>query len=1105
MLLSDTAVKNRVSVLILAAIILIFGTYCYQVLPRESDPDVSIPYVFISTPYKGVAAPDMETTITIPIEKKIKGVEGIKKVKSVSAEGLSQINIEFITGIDIDDAIQDVKDKVDEALADLPADLENDPAVFEVNLSELPIVIYSLSGPAGITRLKEIADDLEDAIESIPGVLEVDVTGGVEREIMIEVDPDKLAYYRIPITTFQQVVSSENLDTSGGSITLGHGRYQLRIPGEFTEADEIYNLVVATHKGSPVYLKDLAQVIDGFKEEDSRSRLNGEPAINIAVKKRTGENIIAISDQVEALIQSQKPYWPPGTQVTKLMDQAKDIRSMVSDLENNILSGLILVIVVLLFALGIRNAVLVAMAIPFSMLLSFILLHLLGITLNMVVLFSLTLALGMLVDNAIVIIENIYRFMEQGMSRIDAAKGATAEVAWPVIGSTLTTLAAFVPLLFWPGVTGEFMSYLPITLIITLSSSLVVALVINPALAAFFMRLKGGAVSGSLPESGAINTVVVKPVKARDRLVNAYTALLRTALRFRITVLCLSAGLVIVLILIWLLVVGLEKPNEFLPPVDPTYVYVNIKPPEGADLSYIDSIVKQVEMAVADARCAELTRDGILSREDYERVLAPIPHEREDGSPYTGPSDLANIKYIYAKSIENPVGALFGTHTPTHVGIEFIDLKDRKRPSTDTLLDIRQRLKYIPGARITVEQQEEGPPTGPPINIEISGDKHRVLGELAKTVRGLLAQIPTIKDIQDDYINAIPSIQITIDRQKAALFGLTSGSIGFALKTAYNGAEISSFQEGDDDYDIIVRLGEADRRVTDVLHKLMLPTPEGQLIPLTSIAQVAFTGSIGDIVRVDYKRTVTVRANVDETITTGAVARKAAEQLLAEKLSLPTDYTATFTGEFKDQQESQAFLSRAFVIAVLFIFLILVTLFNSVAQPLIILTSVVLSLGGVFLGLTVLKSPFGIIMSGVGVISLAGVVVNNAIVLIDYINRLREAGLNLQAAVISAGITRLRPVLLTAITTVLGLVPMVTGISYDFRSGAWSLVSESSQWWRSMAIVVIFGLIIATFLTLVVVPVLYALLVSTSESMHRTWVAVKRWYWSPFEAGQDPE
>ncbi|MCF6290177.1 MAG: efflux RND transporter permease subunit [Desulfobacterales bacterium] len=1090
MIVSDTAVRQRVSVMVLALIILVIGTYCYQSLPRESDPDITIPNVFVSTTYKGVSAADIETSITIHIEKKLKGLEGVKKISSISAQGLSSINIEFETDVNIDDALQKVRDRVDEAKNDLPADLEQDPSVFEVNFSERPIVIFSLSGTCGIVRLKEIADDLKDEIDTIPGVLEAVVTGGLEREILVEAFPEKLAYYNIPIFNLQQVVTSENRNTSGGVVRLGDGRYQIRVPGEFKSPDEIYTLVVGTHQGQPVYLKDVARVRDGFKEETSRSRLNGREAVNIMVKKRSGENIIAIADAVDDLLDRLEPTWPQGTEITKLMDKAKDIRRMVADLENNILSGLVLVVIVLFFALGIRNAVLVSMAIPFSMLLSFMVLYALGITLNMVVLFSLSLALGMLVDNAIVIVENIYRYLEQGVPRIQAAMRATSEVAYPVIGSTLTTLAAFSPMLFWPGIMGEFMGYLPLTLIVTLSSSLFVAMVINPALAAFFMRVKGGDGKNKGGLSGEeVARAGESPVTITGPILRFYVRLLKGALNHRLVVISSSFATLLLMFFVWQLTIGLEKPIEFFPNIEPKSMYVNIETPEGAGLDYVDRLVRETELAVI----------GVGHDHDYDVAYLPKEHKKKDGATFTGPSDLDNVEYIYAKAvIASGPGSRFDANAPNHVGIQFIDLEDRITPSSETLEEIRQRVKDIPGGKITVAEQAEGPPTGAPINIEIAGANFQVLGRLARSIRAIIGNVPFVEDIQDDFVEGTPTVRIRVDRQKAALFGLTTDNIGAALKTAYNGQDVSTFREGGEDYDITVQLPDRERRVIDVLRELLLPTPSGKLVPLSTLATVDYTGSIGDIVRIDHERVVTVKANVDETKVPGPVARAMAEELLRE-FPLPPGYRITFTGELEFQQESEDFLSKAFIIALFLIFLILVTQFNSISQPFIIMTSVILSLGGVFLGLTVIKSPFGIIMTGVGVISLAGVVVNNGIVLIDYTNKLRQRGLALREAVVAAGATRLRPVVLTAITTILGLIPMVTGVSFDFHQGTISWVSESSQWWRSMAIVVIFGLMIATFLTLVVTPTLYASFVEGGQRLNNFAARLQRLYWRPYE------
>ena len=1080
MIVSDTAVSQRISVLVLALIILIFGTYCYRVLPRESEPDITIPNVFVSTSYKGVASKDIETSITIEIEKKLKGLEGVKKIHSVSSEGLSSINIEFITGTDIDDALQKVRDRVDEAKNELPADLEEDPSVFEVNFSELPIVVFSLSGTCGIVCLKEIADDLKDDIEAIQGVLEAEVTGGIEREIRVEVFPEKLAYYNIPIFALQNVVTQENRNTSGGVIRLGEGRFQLRVPGEFESPDDIYHLIVGTHKGQAVYLKDVARVIDGFKDETSRSRLNGREAVNIMVKKRAGENIIAITDGVDELLERVQPTWPKGTEITKLMDKAKDTRNKVADLENNILSGLVLVVFVILFAMGIRNAILVSLAIPFSMLLSFTVLYLMDITLNMVVLFSLTLALGMLVDNAIVIVENIYRYLEQGVPRLEAAQKATSEVAYAVIGSTMTTLAAFSPMLFWPGIMGEFMSYLPLTLIVTLSSSLFVAMVINPALAAIFMKVRPA--NGKISETGKIKNPSAEeiaragesPVAISGPVLTVYTKSLQQAFNHKIVVILMAVCVLVLLIQIWLLSVGLEKPVEFFPNIEPNAMYVNLDTPEGASLEYVDSVVRQVEEAVNGGHI--VPQDFGSALDQYMASYEPKEHEKKDGRKFFGPSDIANIDYIYAKSVvTSGPGMMFDPNAPNHVGIQFIDLEDRIRASSESMEKIRERVKNIPGAKITVAEQEEGPPTGAAINIEIAGDDFEILGGIAKTIRELIANVPFVVDIRDDYVEGTPTVRVKLDRQKAALFDLTTSNIGTALKTAYNGLEVSTYREGDEDYDITVQLSDTSRRVTDVLRELMLPTPSGKMVPLTTLARIEFAGGLGDIVRINHERVVTVKANVDENKIPGPVARAQAEEML-KSFPMPPGYRLTFTGEFEFQKESEEFLTKAFAIALFLIFLILVTQFNSVAQPFIIMTAVILSLGGAFLGLTVIGSPFGIIMTGVGVISLAGVVVNNGIVLVDYINKLRKRGYELREAVVAAGATRLRPVVLTAVTTILGLLPMVTGVSYDFHKLAISWVSESSQWWSSMAIVVIFGLMVATFLTLLVVPVLYVLI-----------------------------
>jgi multidrug efflux pump len=1106
-IITATAVRKRISVVVLAFLIILLGSAAYNSLPRESTPDITIPYVFITTPYPGVAPEDIETSITIPIEKKLKGLDSVKHIRSSSTEGMSSIVVEFVAGTDIDDVLPKAKDKVDLAKRELPSDLEDDPEVTEINLSEMPILTLALTGNIGMVRLKELAEDLEEDIESIPGVLEADVTGGLEREIRVEPFPEKLAYYHLSILELQTVIANENLNVSGGSIRMGDGRFQLRVPGEFQTPGEIYGLIVGTHEGGPVYLKDVARVKDGFKDEAGRSRLDGRRAVSIQVKKRVGENIIRIVEDVNRVIEERSLTWPAGTEISKLMNEAEEIEQMVNDLENNILSGLILVIVVLFFALGARNAVLVGTAIPFSMLISFLVLSALGITLNMVVLFSLTLALGMLVDNAIVIVENIFRYMQQGVPRLEAAVKATAEVALPVTASTLTTLAVFFPLLFWTGIVGEFMAYLPITVIITLSSSLFVALVINPALAAIFLRLPSGKPSAELKVSAEeIARAGEAPVTIKGPVLKAYQRMLAGAINHRAAVLSMAFLIVIAMVFVWLYRVGLEKSIEFFPAMAPENIYLNLNMPEGADLEYSDRIARQVELALCKGAGHGLASPDENPADCYYSQLEDKVHTLRNGRRVQGITDMANVKHIYSRTVAFEGGtSLFEDTSPNRIGVQFYDIQDRLEPSSLTVEEIRKRIEDIPGGQVNISEQQMGPPTGRTINIEIAGDNFHVLGLIARQVRQVLEKMPFVHDISDDFETGSPTVKVRIDRQRTAMLGLSTNTVGFALKVAYNGIKVSTFREGDEDYDLTVQLPKADREKTDILRELLIPTAQG-LVPLSTIAKFEVTGGLGRINRIDHERVVTITANVDETKSSGAVVRNQAKGLL-DQFRIPPGYKIRFTGEQDMQTEAEDFLKWAFAVAAFLVIIILVPLFDSITQPAIVMTSVLLSFGGVFLGLSVMKFPFGIIMTGIGVISLVGVVVNNAIVLVDYTNRLRQRGIHTKEAIIAAGCTRLRPVMLTAVTTILGLLPMVTGVSYDFRNMRISWVSESSQYWGPMAIAVIFGLGLATVLTLVVVPTLYSLAYTTGIVSERGIKRVKKAYWAPFYrlTGAKPE
>jgi CzcA family heavy metal efflux pump len=1022
MIVNHYALKRQVTVMALLALIVIAGVYCYVTLPRESFPDITIPYVFVTTTYEGVAPEDMEELITIPIERKLKGIDDVEEIRSTSAEGLSTVAIKFLPKVDIDDALQKVRDKVDQAKNDLPAELEDDPVIKEVNFSDMPVIRVVLSGPFSLRRLQNLAEDIQDRLESIAGVLEARLTGGLEREIHVEFDLDRVGAYNVPFSSIVGSVTNNNVNMPSGSMDIGEGKYLVRVPEDFQHPSEIFSIVAFVRDGKPVYLRDLATIKDAFKDPLTRSRINQEKSVTIAVLKRSGENIVRVTDEVKHIIDEMRPELPQTLKIDLTADQSNDVRLMVSDLENNIISGLILVLAVIFVFIGGQSAVFVALAIPYSMFITFTLRTGFDVTLNMVVLFSLILALGMLVDNGIVIVENIYRHMQQGKTSQEAAAVGTDQVAWPVITSTLTTLGAFSPMLFWPGIMGEFMGYLPQTLIMALSASLFVALVINPVLSARFQKIKTTAPTGNLPDKETI----VKRV---------YVAILKWCLGHRFIVVVAA----VILLLIAAIAYGFfGKGVEFFPETEPRRAYVNIKAPEGTNLDTSDQLVAQVE-----------------------EILAPY----ED------------IRYIISN-----IGAMGGDPfsqggTGTHISrvvLDFKDFHDRSRPSSEIIKEVRQKiLNTIYGAEVQVEKEEEGPPTGPPINIEISGEDILLLGELAARARRVIRDVPGLVDLKDNFVRGKPEIAVQVDKEKAALMGLDTYTIAYTVKSAINGVKAGVYREGKDEYDIIARLPENDRNSVESLKRITVSGPRGEPIPLTSLAKVSLSSGIGAIMRLDQNRVVTISGDVSGRLANDVI--KDINARLSQQMDWPKGYRYRFTGEQQEQAKAQAFLSKAFFSSIALILLILLTQFNSFITPLIIMASVLFSLIGVFIGLLVTGTAFGIIMTGIGVISLAGVVVNNAIVLIDYYNQLMARGLASTEALLRAGSVRFRPVMLTAITTILGLLPMATGVSLDFRKMAFDIGGESSQWWGPMAVAVIFGLGFATLLTLILVPVLCSL------------------------------
>lgn len=1087
--LTSLAIDFPTSVLVLTAIVVLSGVAAYGAIPRESNPEITIPNIVVNTVYPGVAPSDIETLITRPIEDELNSIGDVKTITSTSIEGVSSINVEFNAGVDMAEARQEVREKVDIARPELP-DAAEEPQVFEINFSDFPILQVNISGDYDLVRLRDVAEDLQDRLEQIPTVLDVTLAGGLEREVQVDVDLAKLKYYDLAFDDVIGAIAGENVTIPGGTIDVGDLQYLVRVPGEFEGTELIGGIVIEARGGSPIYVRDVATVDFGFKERDSHARLNVSPVVTLGVSKRSGENIIETSESVGAVIEEMRHDLPPGTVVTVTSDQAEDIRMMVSSLENNIISALILVTGVLLLVLGVRTASFVGIAIPLSMLMSFTILQVLGFTLNMVVLFSLILALGMLVDNGIVVVENIYRFRERGYDRVAAAKLGTGEVAVPIIASTATTLAAFFPMVFWPGIIGEFMSYLPWTLIITLSSSLFVALVINPVLCSLmldtedaepvplppaakrvmFVALVLAALIGLASNWTATLLLVLTAVLARffyrkvfrpighwfigkglPFTIAIYERHLNWVLDHRARVLAMSVGALVVVTLVF----GRLNAGIVLFPEDiPTSTaFLQIEAPLGTRVETTDRVTSHVEEGVIE----------VVDDYDLESIVATVGQSASGGFG----------------------GGGVGTHLAT-VTVNFIDFQDRVGDADVMIEQVRQQMeRQVAGAEVSVSAIEMGPPTGAPISVEIAGDNADILKQLGDQAVLLLERSPVfakLDGLESDMADGRPELVVDVDRERAAMYGLSTRDIGLTVRSAINGTEASKFRDGKDEYDITVRLAKEFRDNLNSLGDLYV-VHEGRQIPLSSVASWRVSEGSGDVNRKDLEKVVTVGSDVRTGYNQNAVLNEVRQVLADFETTLPTGYRMAYAGSQEDQQEAQAFLLGAFLAAVFLIGFILVTQFDSVTKPLIILSSIILSTIGVLIGLMVFRMPFSIIMTGVGVISLGGVVVNNAIVLIDYVDTLRHRdGLSRREALIRGGKTRFRPVMLTAVTTVLGLVPLAMGLNFDFL-GLYSSLNPDFYWggeqaamWGPMAIAVIAGLTFATFLTLLLVPVMYSVL-----------------------------
>lgn len=1103
--LSSLSVDNRTSIIILTLIIVIMGSYAYNTIPKESFPEVVIPTVYIGTPYAGNSPIDIENLVTRPIEKELKSLNGIKNIRSTSIQDYSTIIVEFNPEEDIARALQEVKDAVDKAKSELPNDLDADPNVMDIDLTEIPIMFINISGDYSIDELKKFAEYLEDEIEKLPEISKCEIRGALEREIRVDADIHLMEAMQVSFSDIRNAISAENVTLSGGNLLIDNYRRSLRVDGEFKKVEEIEHVIVKDEDQRIVYVKDVATVSDAYKERTSYSRSWQLPVVTLDVVKRGGENLIITAEKIQAIIEDARiNRFPEDLNISITNDQSKFTKSMVDNLENSIITGIILVVVVLMFFMGLRNALFVGIAIPLSMFMAFMILSAIGYSANMMVLFGLILALGMLVDNGIVVVENIYRLMSEGLSPIRAAKEGVGEVALPIITSTATTLAAFLPLAFWSGIMGEFMKYLPITLIIVLSSSLFVGLVVNPVLTSMFMKLEekkvnrrklliiaAGFLVLSIPfyatrNFGFANILlfIALGAPAQIYLLNpgvqwfqfkfipflegVYNRTLMFALRgYRPYV---FFGGTFLMLIFALTLFNLRAPLiSLFPSKDPNNISVFVEHPIGVDIEHTNRLTEIIEKEIIE----------IL--EPYKSAVESIITNVGEGA--NDPGQMGGQESSPNKSLTT---------------VAFLEYENRNGVRTqDAMEDIRVAMERYPGVQITIGKDNMGPPVGKPINIEISGERFERLITISEAVMKEIesANIPGIQELKSDLETGKPELLVNIDRDKARRFGLSTNTIASELRTALFGFEVSKFKEGEDEYPIQLRLKDEYRYNIDALlnKRISFRDNKGNMkqIPISSVASIEYSNTYGSVRRKDLDRVISIYSNVVEGYNANEIVAEI--KMLLNDFDLPEGYTLKFTGEQEEQEKSTAFLTRALLIAVLTIFLIIVAQFNSVVTPFIIMASVVFSTIGVFMGLVTFNMDFIIIMTGIGIISLAGVVVNNAIVLIDYTNlvrkrRRKELGLNdddrlpkeeLYNSIRLAGATRLRPVLLTAITTVLGLLPMALGVNInyvtmftDFNPNIyWG--GDNAAFWGPMAWTVIFGLVFATFLTLVIVPVMY--------------------------------
>lgn len=1128
------AIDNRTAVYVITILISLYGLNKFTTLPKEQFPDIVVPTISITTVYFGNSPKDIENLVTRPIEKQLKGISGAKvnKIQSTSQQDYSLIVVEFDTDIKPEIAKIKVKDAVDKAQTDLPNDLTSLPNVQEFSISDQPIMFVNLSGDFDGVKLKEYADKLQDRFEELKEVNRAEIVGAPEREIQINIDPAKLAASKLTFRDIESAVNLENKDISGGLVEVGTMKRNIKIKGQFRTAYDMQHIQVKNVNGAPIYLQDVAQIIDTVKETESYARLDGKNVITINIVKRAGENLINTADGINKIVaeMQESEELPKNLKVVITGDQSKGTKTSFNELVNTIIIGFILVLVILMFFMGVTNAFFVALSVPLSVFVSFMFLPLGefiaggAITLNFIVLFALLFGLGIIVDDAIVVIENTHRIYQNGKVKIiRSAKEAAGEVFIPVLAGTATTLAPFFPLLLWKGIIGKFMIYLPIMLILTLAASLVVAFFINPVFAVSFMKPEGREYEspknaifkqwwfwGSIILGVLFNLVgwhgfgnflifmallvileryVLRGIihffqeRALPGLMNRYEKLLQYILVRKRPVYLLIGLFILFPISLFLLILR-DNPKPFFPSGDPKFVYVYLKMPIGTKAQTTDSVLRVLE----------------------SRVYKILGNDQPGKEGSIVESVISNV----AVGANNPRDN--NRSTQSHLGriqVSFVEFEQRHGKSSAPFQDeIRKQMVGIPGASIEVRQEDAGPPTEPPVNIEVSGDN---FDALAKTATQLLNHLDTnrvegMQSLGMDIDLNNPEITVNIDRQRALSEGVSTAQIGSELRTAVFGKEVSKLKDDEDEYKIQLRFDSKSRNDINELMNMRIvfrdfTTGAIKQIPLSSVATIEYTNTAGGVKRKNLKRTIQIQSAVTDPSLTPEINKALAKKIeeFKAKTQIPADITIKQTGEGEQQAETSAFLGTALLSALLIIFLILVLQFNSLSKPFIVLTEIFFSIIGVFLGYALTGMSMATIMVGVGIIGLAGIVIKNGILLIEFTDELRGRGYKTRAAAIEAGKIRIIPVLLTALATMMGMFPLAIGFNIDFVSMFTHLDpkifigGDSVVFWGPLAWTIIFGLIFSFFLTLIMVPSMYLI----SERLRRP---MERFYGTKYVA-----